>query len=73
MLILSGIRNGGLALALVLLASNAAMATPVETGVSRSLAVARAAQLSDLHYRLSFSLMEHESTVDGTETLQFES
>jgi aminopeptidase N len=71
--ILSGRRAVNLTVALMLLTSTAAMATPVEPGVSRSLAVARAAQLSDLHYRLSFNLKEHDSTVGGTETLQFES
>jgi aminopeptidase N len=73
MLILSGKRSGGLLVALMLLALTTAMATPVEQGVSRSLAVARAAQLSDLRYRLTFLLKEHESVVSGTETLTFES
>ena len=53
--------------------SHAALAAPIEPGVSRDLAIARAARLSNIRYRLSFTLKEHESTVAGTETLTFDS
>ena len=53
--------------------SNAALAAPIEPGVSRDLAMARAARISNVRYRLSFTLKEHESAVAGTETLTFES
>jgi aminopeptidase N len=49
------------------------MATPAEPGVSHALAIARAARISNLRYRLSFTLKEHESSVAGTETLTFDS
>jgi aminopeptidase N len=62
-----------LATAILLVLSNAAMATPTEPGVSHDLAVARAARLSYIRYQLSFTLKEHESAVAGTETLTFES
>jgi aminopeptidase N len=70
----SGTRTRNLLATAILLAlSNAAMATPTEPGVSHDLAVARAARLSNIRYRLSFTLKEHESAVAGTETLTFES
>src|ERR1700738_3558898 len=70
----SGTRTRNLLATAILLAlPNAAMATPTEPGVSRDLAVARAARLSNIRYRLSFTLKEHESAVAGTETLTFES
>ena len=47
------------------------MAIPADPGVSHSLAIARAARLSDLRYRLSFTIKEHESAVAGAETLTF--
>ena len=50
-----------------------AVAAPPEAGVSRLLAVERARSLSNLHYRLSFTIKEHESAVAGRETLTFES
>src|SRR5271156_4352282 len=53
--------------------SHAALAAPIEPGVSRDLAMARAARISNIRYRLSFTLKEHESAVAGTETLTFES
>jgi aminopeptidase N len=59
--------------AIVLTVSMAAMATPAEPGVSHALAIARAARLSHIHYRLSFTLKEHEQAVSGTETVTFES
>jgi aminopeptidase N len=62
-----------LAIAILLAASNIAMATPAEPGVSHALAIARAARISNLRYRLSFTLKEHESSVAGTETLTFDS
>jgi aminopeptidase N len=61
------------ALSLLLAISNYAIAAPTEPGVSHALAITRASRLSDLHYRLSFTLKEHESTVVGTEDLTFES
>jgi aminopeptidase N len=70
----SGTRTRNLLATAILLAlSNAAMATPTVPGVSHDLAVARAARLSNIRYRLSFTLKEHESAVAGTETLTFES
>jgi aminopeptidase N len=53
--------------------SGPAMAAPVEPGVSHTLAIARAARLSNLRYQLSFTLKEHQSPVAGTETLTFDS
>ncbi len=40
-------------------------------GISRELARARAARLSDLHYALSFSVQPHAPTIPGRETLTF--
>src|SRR5580692_565318 len=62
-----------LATAMLLATANIAMATPAEPGVSHALAIARAARISNLHYRLSFTLKEHESAVAGSETLTFDS
>jgi aminopeptidase N len=62
-----------LATAFLLFVSNTSVAAPVEAGISHALAIARAARLSNLHYRLSFTLKEHESAVVGTETVTFES
>ncbi len=59
--------------AAVLLPAAAARAIPAQAGVSRALAQARAARLSDLHYQLAFTPREHASTVDGSETLTFTS
>jgi aminopeptidase N len=74
MAISSGTRTRNLLTTAILLAlSNVAMATPTEPGISRDLAMARAARLSHIRYRLSFTLKEHESAVAGTETLTFES
>jgi aminopeptidase N len=42
-------------------------------GVSRELARARAARISNLRYGLSFAIKEHESTTEGTEELGFDS
>ena len=47
--------------------------SPTEPGVSRELAIVRAARLSNLRYRLSFTIKEHESAVAGTENLTFDS
>jgi aminopeptidase N len=44
-----------------------------EPGVSRTLAISRAGRLSNIHYQLSFSIREHGESVDGTESLSFES
>jgi aminopeptidase N len=49
------------------------MAIAPEPGVSHALAITRAARLSNLHYRLSFTLKEHASAIPGTETLTFDS
>jgi aminopeptidase N len=59
--------------ALLFVLANTAIATAEEAGVAHTLAVTRAARISDLHYRLSFTLKEHEAVVAGTETLTFES
>ncbi|MGD1094761.1 MAG: M1 family aminopeptidase [Bryobacteraceae bacterium] len=40
-------------------------------GIPRELARERAAQISDLHYRLSYTLSPHPSTVEGHEEIQF--
>ena len=70
----SGTRTRYLLAAITLIVlSNAALAAPIEPGVSRDLAMARAARISNIRYRLSFTLKEHESAVAGTETLTFES
>jgi aminopeptidase N len=53
--------------------SIATMLNAQEPGVSRALAAARAARISNLHYQLSFTLKEHASTVAGKETVTFES
>jgi aminopeptidase N len=66
-------RNFWLGTAIVLAASSAALAAPFEPGVAHELAVARAARVSDIRYRLSFTLKEHESAVAGSETVTFES
>src|ERR1700728_1433808 len=62
-----------LAATILILLSSAALAAPVEPGVSRDLAIARAARISNVLYRLHFTLKEHQSAVAGTETLTFES
>jgi aminopeptidase N len=62
-----------LATAIVLATSSAALAAPTEPGVSRDLALARAARVSDIRYRLSFTVKEHESAVAGSESVTFES
>jgi aminopeptidase N len=59
--------------AILLTVSIAAMAAPAEPGVSHALAIVRAARLSNIRYRLSFTLKEHEQAVAGTETVTFES
>jgi aminopeptidase N len=70
----SGKRSRNLfAVAILVALPNITIAATVETGVSHTLAMARAARLSNLRYRLSFVLSMHESTVAGAETLSFES
>ena len=49
----------------------AAHAAPVEPGVSKALATARAARLSSLYYALDFHLTSHTPTIVGHETLTF--
>ena len=62
-----------LATAIVLAGSSTGLAAPTESGVAHELAVARAARVSDIRYRLSFTVKEHESAVAGSETVTFES
>ena len=62
-----------LATAIVLATSSAGLAASTESGVAHELAVARAARVSDIRYRLSFTVKEHESAVAGSETVTFES
>jgi aminopeptidase N len=62
-----------LAAAVLLSAALPSAALAADPGVSRALAQARAARLSDLSYELTFTLRPHASTVDGTETLTFTS
>src|ERR1700733_16287071 len=69
----NGIRTQSLLTITILLAANTAMASPTEPGVSRELAIVRAARLSNLRYQLSFTIKEHESAIAGTETLTFDS
>ena len=61
------------ATAILAAVSSAALAAPQEAGISHDLAVTRAARVSDIRYRLSFTLKEHESAVTGSETVTFES
>ena len=60
-------------MAVLFAVSHAAMAIATEPGVSHGLAIARAARLSNIRYRLSFTLKEHEPAVAGSETLTFDS
>jgi aminopeptidase N len=62
-----------LATAVLHTAISAVIATAEEAGVSHALAIARAARLSNLRYRLTFTLKEHEDVVAGSEVLTFES
>ena len=48
-----------------------AHAAPVDAGVSRELAISRAARLSDLRYALSFDVQPHAPTIPGQEMLTF--
>src|ERR1700744_4452354 len=61
------------ATAILAAVSSAALAAPQEAGISHDLAVTRAARVSDIRYRLSFTLKEHESAVAGSETVTFAS
>jgi aminopeptidase N len=54
-------------------ASTASGLVAPEPGVSRGLAAARAGRLSNIHYQLSFTITEHGVSVDGAESLSFES
>lgn len=47
------------------------VAGAVEPGVSRELARARAARVSDVRYELSFEVKAHAETTAGTEVLRF--
>ena len=62
-----------LATAILFAFTNTANAAAEEAGVSHTLAVARAARISDIRYQLSFTIKEHEAVVAGTETLTFDS
>ncbi len=62
-----------LATAMLLVVSKTMMADPVEPGVSHALSIARAGRVSKLHYQLAFVLKERSATVDGVETLTFDS
>ncbi len=44
-----------------------------EPGVSHALAIARAAQLSEIRYDLEFNVRQHAERIDGTESLAFTS
>jgi aminopeptidase N len=46
-------------------------ASPVGSGVSQELAIARAARISNLRYQLHFAVKEHATAIDGTETVFF--
>jgi aminopeptidase N len=54
-------------------ASTASGLMASEPGVSHALAISRAGRLSNIHYQLSFAIKEHELTVEGTESLSFDS
>jgi aminopeptidase N len=54
-------------------AATQAQSAPPEAGVSHALAIARAAQLSDIRYNLEFNVREHATTIDGAEKLSFSS
>jgi aminopeptidase N len=73
MRIASGTRASRLPAAVLLAAASIAMARAEESGVSHALAIARAARVSDIHYRLSFAIKEHADAVAGTETVTFDS
>lgn len=47
------------------------VASAQDPGVSRSLAKDRAQRVSDLHYRLDFTLAQHAATMPGKEVLKF--
>ncbi|WP_263378127.1 M1 family metallopeptidase [Granulicella paludicola] len=55
----------------LLLSSSFAGAQSPGPGVSKDLAVSRAARISNLHYALSFQLAPHASVIPGTETIDF--
>ncbi|MGA7157171.1 MAG: M1 family aminopeptidase [Acidobacteriaceae bacterium] len=58
---------------ILLAVTGSAMAAEVQPGVSHELAVERAGWISGLTYRLGFTLKEHASAIEGTETVAFES
>ena len=60
---------GPIMMALALLSTQTAPAE--EPGVSHALAISRAARLSDLRYKLVFTVKPHVAQVEGTETLRF--
>ncbi|HKO14437.1 MAG TPA: hypothetical protein VJV22_20890, partial [Acidobacteriaceae bacterium] len=47
-------------------------ANEIPEGIPRALAQERAARVSDVHYRLSYSLEPHAPTVPGTEEIRFQ-
>ncbi len=60
-------------LAMFFAASSASGLIASEPGVSHALAISRARRLSNIHYQLSFAIKEHQATVEGTESLSFDS
>ena len=54
-----------------LLAAGRSMATELPDGIPRDLARQRAAQISDVHYRLHFTLTPHAPSASGHEELRF--
>jgi aminopeptidase N len=65
------IERSGAAVFAILLSVSSAHAAPVEPGVSKALALSRAARISGLHYALDFQLTPHSPTIAGHETLTF--
>ena len=59
------------AAALLVAATMQVMAAVPEPGVSRALAIERAARVSDVRYQISLALAAHASTVTGSETVTF--
>lgn len=64
-------RASRLLLALLAISSPLAAQSLPEAGISRALASARAARLSDLHYKLSYELHPHAEVTQAHETLTF--
>ena len=43
----------------------------LDSGISRGLAISRAARISDVRYRVEFALVPHANTLQGREVLAF--